>query len=73
MTTKELVYQEIEQIPEPYLSKILEIIQKFREDHIRIWKGRPLLRPEDTRLMDDDLPQEPEWDAVWNEDHKNES
>lgn len=65
MTTKELLLKEIEQIPEPYLGQALEVLQKFRSEKVRMFKGRPLLRPEDTRQMDDDLPPEPEWDALW--------
>lgn len=70
MSTKELILKEIEQIPEPYLGAALEVLQTFRKERVSMFKGRPLLRPEDTRQMDDDLPPEPEWDTLWDKEEK---
>lgn len=70
MTIKELVLQKINEVPEsePILKEILEILETKAVQ--RTFKGRPLLRPEDAKKMDCDLPPEPEWESMWNEDRK---
>ena len=70
MITKELVLNKLKEVSEsePIFQEILEMLKARKPK--RMFKGCPLLRPEDLKKMDNDLPVEPEWEKVWEEENK---
>lgn len=79
MTRKQLVLKEISEMPESesLLEDIWHMIQNKRrlatqdkKKSQKKFKGRPLLKPEDLKKMDNDLPVEPEWEEMWKQDHQ---
>jgi hypothetical protein len=77
MTIKEKVIQEVNTMSdsEPILKEILDMIETGKPK--RTFKGRPLVRLEDLKHMDDWLPPEPDnWETASNptenadKDHK---
>ncbi|NUM36351.1 MAG: hypothetical protein HUU50_17565 [Candidatus Brocadiae bacterium] len=70
MSTKELLLKEIEEIPELYFGQLLEIVQSFRKEKIKTFKGRPVLGPKDLAKMDCPLPPEPDYEEFWEEREK---
>lgn len=69
MTTKELLLKEIDQIPEPYLEKLLEVVKNFRKER-KTFKGRPVIHMDDLNEKNFPFPPEPEWQAIWEEENK---
>jgi len=67
MSTKELIFKEIEQIPTLYLESVLEIIQDFRQNKVRTFKGRPILQKKDINKKTWPYPPEPDCEEVWKE------
>jgi hypothetical protein len=67
MSTKELIFKEIEQIPEPYLETVLKMVQNFRQHKVRMFKGRPILRKEDINEKTWPYPPEPDGEEIWRE------
>ena len=67
MSTKELIFKEIEQIPTLYLESVLEIIQDFRQNKVRTFKGRPILQKKDINKKTWPYPPEPDCEKVWKE------
>ncbi len=68
MTIKELIIEKINEIPEqePILKEVLGLLENKKSK--RIFKGRPLLRPEDLANMKCPFPPEPDnWEALWEE------
>ena len=67
MSIKEIILKEIDQIPETYLERILEMVQNFRQNNVRILKGRPILQKEEINEKTWPYPPEPDCEEVWKE------
>lgn len=67
MSTKELIFKEIEEIPTSYLENVLEIIQDFKKNKVRSFRGRPILQKKDINKKTWPYPPEPDCEEVWKE------